>query len=255
MKYCPRCGVELAGDAVRCVLCGRIPVTEKPAAAEAAGVAYPSGDVAAGSFSDVEIGADAFASVVRNSLSEAERRRVAVELLAVCFGGALMVTCLIDVFMNKAFTWSLHSSLGIVSAWMVFAMPLILFGYPWILYAVLAPFLVLSVFLFTVFTGSMGTFLRYGLPISLAFDGIAAGLMAIVSAFKRRGLNAMAVFLCGIVVFCFVVEFIVDLNAGKTLAPGWSVIVAIALIPAAGFLFYLHYRIVDQASLRKLFRL
>jgi hypothetical protein len=255
MKYCPRCGVELAGDAGRCVLCGRVPVTEKPAAAEAAGLAYPIGDAAASSFSDVEIGADAFASVVRNSLSEAERRRVAVELLAVCFGGALIITCLIDLFTNKAFTWSLNSSLGIVSAWMVFAMPLILFGYPWLLYAVLAPSLVLSVFLFTVFSGSIGSFLRYGLPISLAFDGVVAGMMAIVGAFKRRGLNAMAVFLCGIVVFCFLLELIVDLNVGKAVAPGWSVILAIALVPTAGFLFYLHYRIVDQASLRKLFRL
>jgi len=255
MKYCPRCGVELAFDAGRCVLCGRVPVAEKPAAAEAAGVSYPSDAGAAGSFSDVEIGADAFASVVRNSLSEAERRRVAVELLAVCFGGALIVTCLIDLFTNKAFTWSLHSSLGIVSAWMACAMPLILFGYPWILYAVLAPFLVISVFLFTVFSGSIGSFLRFGLPISLAFDGIVAAMIAVVAGFKRRGLNAMAVFLCGIVLFCFIVELTVDLNVGKTLVPDWSVILAIALVPAAGFLFYLHYRIVDQASLRKLFRL
>jgi len=255
MKYCPRCGVELAEDAQRCVLCGQSAVSEKPEVAEAAGVSYPSSAGAAGSFSDVEIGADAFASVVRNSLSEAERRRVAVELLAVSFGGALIITILFDVFTNRGFTWSLFSSLGIVSAWMLCAMPLVLFGYPWILYAVMAPFLVLSVFLFTVFSGTIGSFLHYGLPISLAFDGIVAGIMAIMGAFKRRGLNAMAVFLCGIALFCFVVELVVDLNVYKASAPGWSVIVAIALVPAAGLLFYLHYRIVDQASLRKLFRL
>jgi len=255
MKYCPRCGVGLADDAGSCVLCGQRPVTEKPPVAAASGVQYPDSAGAAGQMSDVEIGADAFARVVRDSLSAAERRMVAVELLAVSLGGALVVTCLIDLFIHGAFTWSLFSSLGIVSAWMILAIPLILFGYPWIIYAVLAPYLLLSVFLFTVFAGTISSFLWYGLPITLALDGLCAGMLAIVSAFKRRGLNAMAVALFGIAIFCFALEATVDLNVDHALTPGWSVVVAIALVPAAGLLFYLHYRIVDQASLRKLFRL
>ena len=255
MNYCPRCGVQLSDDATRCVLCGMRPVTDRPPAADAAGVQYPESPGASGRLSDVEIGADAFARVVRDSLSGAERRRVAVELLAVSLGGALVVTCLIDVFMNGAFTWSLFSSVGIVSAWMLLAIPLVLHGYPWLIYAVLAPYLVLAVFLFTVFAGNIGSFLWYGLPITLAVDGLSAGMLAIVSAFRRKGLNALAVALCGIALFCFALESAVDFNVGRAFSPGWSVVVAIALVPAAGLLFFLHYRIVDPASLRKLFRL
>jgi len=132
MKYCPRCGVELAEAADRCVLCGQRAVDERPAAADASGVDYPAlaaGPVpAGGAFSEIEIGADAFARAVRESLNESERRMVAVELLSVCLGGALVMTCLIDIFTNRGLTWSVFSSLGIVSAWMLLAMPMILHG-------------------------------------------------------------------------------------------------------------------------------
>ena len=258
MKYCPRCGVELAEESARCVLCGQRAVEDRPAAADASGVEYPAvaaEPATASAFSEIEIGADAFARAVRESLNESEKRMVAVELLSVCLGGALVMTCLIDVFTNRAFTWSLFSSLGIISAWMIIAMPLILHGYRWILYAVLAPYIVLAIFLWSVFSGRLGTFVLYGLPIALTVDAIAAGMLGIVAAFRRKGLNAMAVVLCGVAAFCVLAEIVIDLNADRALALGWSVIVAIALVPAAGVLFYLHYRIVDQASLRKLFRL
>jgi len=138
---------------------------------------------------------------------------------------------------------------------MLLAMPLILHGYRWILYAVLAPYLALAIFLYAVFIGDLVAFLRYGLPIAFVIDALAAGILGIVAAFKRKGLNAMAVVLCGIAALCLLIESVVDLNVDRALTPGWSVIVAIALVPSAGLLFYLHYRVVDQASLRKLFRL
>lgn len=198
--------------------------------------------------------ADAFARVVRDSLSGDERRKVGVELSAVSFGASLLIAALIDLFVHRAFTWSRFSTVGIALAWLCVAMPMILHGRQWLVYAVLAPSGTLAVFLFTVFAGAPMAFVRYGLPISLAVCGIAAAFMGITTAFRRTGLNALAVFLCGVAIFCFIIEAVVDLNAGR-LAPGWSVVVAIALVPAAGLLFYLHYRVVDQASLRKLFRL
>lgn len=259
MKYCPRCGVELEEQVDRCVLCGQLAVRTRPATADAAGLAYPktpAGDVSGVAHgSDVEIGADAFARVVRDSLSEAERRRVAVELLAVSFGSALLVTVPIDLFTHGAFTWSKFSSLGVVSTWLFLSIPLILAGAPWLQYAVLAPYLILAAFLLAVFRNDLGSFLRYGFPVTMAVDALAASTLAIVAAFRRKGLNAVAVFLCGLAVLSLFVEGAIDLNASGALSLDWSVIVAIALVPVAGLLFHLHYRVVDQASLRKLFRL
>lgn len=254
MSYCPRCGVGVPSGAARCPLCGHRPIEARPTTAEASDVDYPPTQAGGGAPSEVEMEADAFARAVRDSLNDDERRKVGVELSAVAFGASLLIAALIDLFIHRAFTWSRFSSVGIALAWLFVAMPMILRGRRWLAYAVLAPSSALAVFLFTAFAGAPAVFLRYGLPISLAVCGVAAGFMGITSAFRRAGLNALAVFLCGVAVFCFAIEAVVDLNAGR-LSPDWSVVVAIALVPAAGLLFYLHYRVVDQASLRKLFRL
>jgi Family of unknown function (DUF6320) len=254
-RYCPRCGVILADDL--CPLCGAAAVDQKPASAESGGVAYPLTPRGAVSVDD--------APALRTSedpgvegideLSVVERGRVAVELLSVALGFALCVTLLIDLFAERRLGWSRYSSIGIVAAWLFAAMPVILRRKPWLQFAVLAPSLVLLVFCLDALGGRAGWFPGLGLPITLLGDGIAAGVIALVAAIRRKGLNVLAVFLSGIALFCVGLEGIIDLNATGKLALGWSVVVAFALVPISGLMFYLHYRIMNRASLRKLFRL
>jgi len=253
MKYCPRCGVVLSDAETNCALCGSPAVTEKPLSAVASGPSYPVSEFRG------QVGGPPHISGAKVSgddvLSGAERRRIAVELLSVTLGIALVITILVDLFTNHAFTWSRYSSVGIISAWLFSAMPLILFSHPWVLFSVLAPSLLAAVFCFMIFDSSPLVFLSYGLPISLAFEASAAGTGAILASLRRKGLNALGVVLCGISAFCFGIEATVDLNTLHSLSPDWSVVVSFALVPSAALLFYLHYRIVDRASLRKLFRL
>ncbi|HCM28262.1 MAG TPA: hypothetical protein DIC34_17320 [Treponema sp.] len=249
MKYCPSCGVALGEDAERCPLCGAAASSEPNAASDAGGTMYPRPDDS-GIFPPPRQAARA-----ENELSASERRRIAVELLSLAFGIALAVTILADLFASHGFTWSLYASVGIVAVWLVSAMPLLLWNRPWILYSVIAPSLVLLVFLLDAFDGRIGWFLGFGLPITLLLALDAAAVASIIGAMKRKGLNVLAVILLGIAAFCVGVEGTVDLNLFGRLSPDWSVIVCFALVPTAGMLFYLHYRIVHRASLRKLFRL
>jgi len=262
MLYCPRCGVVLGEDASSCPLCGAVPVREKPASADAGGASYPEArkvrrSAAGGAAPEHDASAsdDDRDESHPDVLTPAERRRIAVELLSVGFGVALAVTILADLFANRSLTWSLYAAVGIVASWLTISMPLILYWHPWVLFAVLAPSLTLLVFLLDLFDGRITWFLGYGLPILGAFAGVSAGTGAVVGSIKRKGLNAPAVFLCGIAALCFCVETVVDLNRARELSYDWSAVVAFALVPTAAFLFYLHYRIMNRASLRKLFRL
>jgi hypothetical protein len=190
-----------------------------------------------------------------NELSGPERRRVAAELLSVAFGVALAVSFLADLFANHAVSWSRYSSVVIIAAWLFSAMPLIFYGRMWILYAVLAPSLVAFIFLLDAVDLRITWFLGYGLPIVVALIGLVAAAGGIIGGLKRKGLNALGVFLGGAALFCICIEGIVDLNTIGSLNLDWSVVVSFALVPTGGLLFYLHYRIVNRASLRKLFRL
>ena len=238
MGLCASCHIVLGEKVERCPLCGG-PVSENPAEALPAtgGLAYPPD------------------ASIPNDLTAGERRHVAVELLSVAGGIALGVTILADLFTSGGFSWSLYSSVGIVALWLFSAMPLILRRYPWVLFAVLAPSLVLLVFLLDIFDGRLGWFLGYGLPIVLALEACVAAGGAVIASFRRHGLNAVAVVLSTIALFCLFLELIIDLNQLGRPSMDWSVVTAFALVPTAALLFYLHYRIVHQASLRKLFRL
>jgi hypothetical protein len=171
------------------------------------------------------------------------------------FGIALVVTILANLFLSKAFSWSRYSAVIIIGAWLASAMPLILVRKPWLLFAVLAPSLIVLVFAFDAFNGHLEWFLGYGLPITVLLAGTLAGMGAILAGVQRRGLNTISIILCSIAIFCAGLEVILDFNRHGTLSFDWSVVVAFALVPTAVILFYLHHRIVNKASLKKLFRL
>ncbi|MFH2114774.1 MAG: zinc-ribbon domain-containing protein [Spirochaetota bacterium] len=243
MNYCPHCGVILADDAETCPLCGATAVQERPSVADAGAQAYPP----------VQEIPDRPASI--KDLSSFDRRRIALELLSLTFGIALIVTVLANLFLNKTFSWSRYSAVIIIGAWLASAMPLILVRRPWLLFSVLAPSLLVLVFALDAFNGHLEWFLGYGLPITALLAGTLAGMGAILAGIHLRGLNTLSIILCAIAIFCVGLEVVIDLNHYGQLSFDWSVVVAFALIPTAVILFYLHYRIVNKASLKKLFRL
>lgn len=275
MKYCPHCGVILTDDAEACPLCGATAVNERPATADAGAQAYPP--VESGTEHDEE-GKPDRRETTRNEertsinskgkskktsdkpvsmkdLSSFDRRRIALELLSLTFGIALIVTLLANLFLNKTLSWSRYSAVVIIGAWLASAIPLILVRKPWLIFTVLAPSLLVLVFALDAFNGHLDWFLGYGLPITLLLAGTTAGMGAILGAIHRRGLNTISIILCAIAIFCTGLEVIIDLNRYGQLSFDWSVVVAFALVPTAVILFYLHHRIVNKASLKKLFRL
>jgi len=251
MTYCKHCGVSLKEGTALCPLCNAKTVSEKPQNAEAGGVDYPPVQNEGSELSDHE-----FAQVQSGyGLSHSERNRIAVELLSVGFGVALIVSLLADLFVEHGFSWSRYSSVGIVGAWLFTAMPFILSKKPWILFAVLAPSLLLLVFLLDAFDGALTWFLFLGFPVVFLTESCAAASIALVAVMRHKGLNVIGVALAVIAAFCVGLEAILDLNMLNHLSFDWSVVVSFALVPTSSLLFYLHYRIVHRASLRKLFRL
>ncbi len=243
MNYCPHCGVILADDTGICPLCGETAVQERPATADAGPQDYPL----------VQEIPDK--PVFLKDLSSFDRRHIALELLSLTFGIALIVTILANLFLNKSFSWSRYSGVIIIGTWLASAMPLILVRKPWRLFAVLAPSLMVLVFALDAFNGHLEWFLGYGLPITALLAGTLAGMGAILAGMQRRGLNTLSIILCAIAIFCAGLEVVIDLNHLGQLSFDWSVVVAFALVPTAVILFYLHHRIVNKASLKKLFRL
>ena len=242
MAYCVRCGMSFKDRARACPLCGGKPTAEKGASAEAGALDFPEEKPFLEEVLDEQ------------DISHQQRRYIFFEIVSIIFGSALFITLLTDVLISHAITWSRYSSPAIVGGFLALGMPAILKRRPWILFAVLAPSLVLMLFLLDVMNGRIGWFLFWGLPLSVWAIVCAAGAGGIILAMRKRGLNVIAVILLFCALFCVGLEITIALNLSLHPMLVWSPIVALSAMPAAGMLFYLHYRIVRQASLKKLFR-
>jgi len=241
MPYCPKCHVYLAPQAHYCPLC-REPAVAAPDASPPATEPI------------------AFTEAVRNAdekepLSPRDKRMMAFELLCVSFALILTVTLSVDFLNARALTWSRFTSLLMVMLWLSSALPLVLWGHPWLLYAALGPSLVVGIFLWSVFSAGLYWFLPLGLPLSLLLEAAVVTDGVLIAVQKRKGLNSFAVVLATIAVICLGIDLTISLFTGSRLLLSWSLVVAISFVPLSGLFFYLHYRVMNRASLRKLFRL
>lgn len=245
MSFCPRCKVSLSPDALWCPLCRERSVLSPDSTAPSSESAY----------TPVSFAADVRDAEERERLTPVEKRLLVFELLTVVYAIIFVVTFGVDLVYHRAVTWSRFTSVCVILLWLYSALPFILVKKLWILFAVLSPSTVLAVFLWGVFTGSLSWFLPLGLPLTLLVEGLVAAAVPLVGLQKHRGLNSIAVILCALAVLCTGIDFFVSLFFSGTPGISWSLVVLLSIVPVSGFFFYLHYRIMNRASLRKLFRL
>lgn len=249
MRHCPYCAVIVRETDERCPLCGKLTqegelhwteMQRTPGATE-----YPShGDSGTEHPAHQEIPRETGVTM-----------KIAVELVSVFSGIALAVTILANLFAEQRLSWSLYAGIGILMLWLVICIPLILKKHPWIIFAVLGTSIPLLIFILDILDGHISWYLTYGLPITVLAEFCIILAFLFISITRRKGLNVFAILLLAITLFCVGIESILDLNLLHRFALDWSVIVAFVCVPMAGILFYIHYRIMKKASLRKLFRL
>jgi hypothetical protein len=239
MPYCPKCGVELDEGLTSCPLCKSPVIGEKDGKENPAG-AFPE---------------TAYDPETLEGLTVSDRKKVAMEVISVSFAIALAVTVLINLTVNKTVSWSLFPVSSLIFLWVVISSMIVFEGRTWLIYAIIGPSILVFVFCLDVLDGPVKWFLDVGLPLVLVLELVVALTTLFVSLMRRKGMNLIAIILLGINFLCLGIDGVLTHRFGGQMSFGWSVVVSIALVPISAFLFYLHYRITKQASLKKLFRL
>jgi hypothetical protein len=250
MKMCPLCRVYLPDGTDACPLC-RTSLRERADGEEGPFPSSPSGlrhcDETGASPS---VGPDG-----EIKLSPSETRRIAIELVSVSVGIILTVTVGLDYLFSQDLGWSRYTCLALVLVWSFAAFPLIFWGRPALILASAGTMLLLDLLCMALVSGSLGWYLTLGLPIAVAVLAAAAGSWILIAVQKRKGLNSVGVLLAAAVFICSAIDATVGYRLTGILRITWSIIVCISAIPVAALFFWLHYRVTNRASLRKLFRL
>lgn len=274
MTYCTECRLFLASDAVHCPLCGSeagtipadvtrpqfdasssgCPERVSPAGVKTAMFGIPVTDTTISATPEPD-SSTAYSRIKSSRLTAAERRILAFELLSVTFGIALLMTLVFDILITRQITWSRFTTISLLTLYLCAGMPLVLWGHPWLIYAVLGPATGAAVLVWALVSDGFQWFLALGLPLVALFQACVLACLVLVLIQKRRGLNVVAIVLATVALICAGVELLVSHFLTGNFNLSWSLVVLVSMVPPAGLFFYLHYRIMDRASLRKLFRL
>jgi hypothetical protein len=188
-------------------------------------------------------------------LTPGEKRTLFLELYSACSLIAACVVLAVNILIDHRLSWSLYPLASFAFLWLLVGIPLVLARRPWLVIACLGPSSLLFLWALDAIGGAMDWFWAIGLPLALVIEGIALTCWILASGARRKGINVIAIVLTGAVFACVGLELILNLSLERRFFISWSAIVLISGLPLAGFLFYMHYRIVNRASLRKLFHL
>ena len=184
-----------------------------------------------------------------------EKQKAAWEILSVALAITSVTVLLINLLVEKRISWSLYPLASIMFIWAWATAFLVLGRMPrlQVLLIAVAPPAFLLVLGF--FIGKDAWAWRLALPICLLAEGIAAIISLLARNTRRKGLNILAVVLAGCALLCLGIELFIDIFVGNPLHLGWSFVTAIALLPIAVFLLYIHHRVAKSTNLRRLFKL
>ena len=245
MPYCPDCGVEI-GNAAKCPLCG---------ARNPKGLTETSPDLHDSQEADPRHASFFGGAGSAEILTPPEKRKIAWEVLSVASCIAIISLSLINFLVAGRLSWSLYPVSAFVFVWIFATAFLVMEAKSRLRYVLAAldpPAFLLALGLFT---GDITWAWKLAVPIAVFSELVAAGVLLMIRNAKRKGLNILAYLLVGVASICLGVEIYVDLFAYGKIAMSWSVITAIALIPMATFLIYLHYRVAKSTNLHRLFKL
>lgn len=241
MSYCPDCGVEI-GAAPNCPLCGArnarspgIPECVEPEVLPKPGL---FGGVGA-----------------PEVFTPQEKQKVAWEVMSVAFSIAVGALLAINFLLTGRISWSLYPISSLCFLWVLGSSILVMSPRAW--YRNLLLLVDLPLFLLALgwITGDPAWAFDLAIPNAIITELVAIAVLLSVRAAKRKGLNIFALILFGAAVLCIGIEILIDLHTTGKVSLNWSAITAISLIPIAGFLMYLHFRVATTTNLHRLFKL
>jgi uncharacterized membrane protein len=244
MAFCPNCGVELAASSKYCPLCG---------------AAAGSGTVEVAECGESEGAAkrDRRSTDSDNpeNLTQAERRKIAWELVSVSTAIAAAAVCAANLLADHRLSWALYPLASLTMIWAIVTITLMLGKRPLIAAAIGACIPPLFLTAIDAFDGRLSWALPVALPIAMVAEFSAAAAVFSGVKAKRKGVNLIAFAVLAVTATCIGIETTLNLFLRHSFTLVWSAIVAAALVPVAIFLLYLHHRVTKKSNLRKLFRL
>jgi len=229
-RICPNCGVILDEGLEICPLCKSVPDEPGDERAEI----YPS-DIL--------------------HLSEKKARIHTWELSAILALSASLICLIVDMVIGKGLNWSLYSVTSVVGLWLLITSFTFLLKRPVLLSITLSITTLGMLAIYDIIQPPAEWFVGIGLPVSLSFWILFAFFIFILRSLKSKGFNVLAIVFIELSALCIILDIFIDLALTGNITIDWSAITAATLVPVAGVLFFMHYRMKRGKDLGSFFHI
>lgn len=230
-RICPNCGVELDRGIEICPLCGnqKNKYSEKPDGNRAY---YPS-DIL--------------------KLNSQQRAKIGWELSGIIAASGMLVSIIVDLFIDKGLNWSLYSVTILTGIWLYIT----LFIFFRRRYLILIPLLTINTLaiqaVVDLIDPPLAWFVHLSLPFTVSFFILAGIVVLLTKRALYKGFNILAISFLALAVQCFVFEIFTDLYFSGMVRIKWSAITSSAILPFSSILIFIHYRLKRGLNLKSYF--
>ncbi len=228
-KICPNCGVILDGGLDMCPLCQSEQDEKKYGKNKEM---YP-GDIL--------------------DMSEKQSRIYAWELSAIIGLSANLICIIVDLVINKGIDWSLYAITAITGLWLFITSVTFLNNKPLLLALNMSVITLGMLIIIDTLSPPVNWFIGLGLPVSLSFWLLFALFLFILRYLKWKGFNMLAYIFIEVSAMVIIIDIFTDLYFRDKVFIDWSAITAATLVPVAGILFFMHYRMKRGKDLSSFF--
>lgn len=239
MKNCTHCGVELENSMNFCPLCGE-PVLDE--------ISNNSDYIKVRLKERSEL-------TVFQKLTPSQKRKLSWEISGIILISGILVTFIIDIIGDYNLSWSKYSIA--VCSILFINITLFNFFYHRRLLVLIGSFVSSSalLLLLNLFTGEMNWGIKLGIPLLFGAYFVVYMLIILIKRSKNKGMNIIAYSLLAAGLLCIVTEAFISKYRIKDLHLEWSYIVMASVVPIAGLLLYLHFRLRRGRDLKRFFHI
>ena len=237
MPYCSQCGVEIDKHMNKCPLCFAPiqhfefePEINRTYPAKAAPESKPP-----------------------DSMEQPLHSRILI--ISFLFLLPLVIIVTVDLLFSGKITWSLLPATTLAEVWIISFLILFFHKKPVIYITCVTASVLISLYLIDLLDKQINWFLFPALPITLTAMVIILVLYLAIKRLEERGKNITAIILTGVVIFCLIIDAIIQFFINKKLSLSWSILVFVALFPVVLLLLYLFFNRKKGFSFRKTFHL
>jgi hypothetical protein len=221
MSYCTNCGVELDKELTSCPLCGFAPGEEIKTVNTIKSEHYPSDTI---------------------HLYKKESRRHIWELSGIITFSGIVVCTIVNFVISKRLSWSLYADTSIMASWICLTLILLSFRKYFIIIPGLLFTILVTLFLFDLFSPPVNWFYGIGLPVTIGLFVCVSIVVVLWKVAHFKGFNILALAFLVLSGFCIVSEVFINKYLFNKVDIRWSAIVAVSLLPIALVLLFVHYR-------------